>query len=119
MHDRDERHQGPAEEPLRRQHLQRPPVRDDLRRSSWPSSFFQFLTDGLTLDSDNLIALVSQYSYILILAIGMVMVIVAGHIDLSVGSVAAFVGIIVAKAMHDWNLPVARRHRVRPRRRRG
>ena len=35
----------------------------------------------------------------------MVMVIIMGHIDLSVGSVAAFTGIIVAKAMADWNLP--------------
>ncbi len=70
---------------------------------------FQFLTDGLTLDSGNLISLVSQYSYILILAIGMVMVIIAGHIDLSVGSVAAFAGIVVAISMRDWDLawPVA------------
>ncbi|MFF5232515.1 multiple monosaccharide ABC transporter permease [Dactylosporangium sp. NPDC000521] len=67
--------------------------------------FFQFKTDGLTLTSGNLINVVSQYSYILILAIGMLMVIVAGHIDLSVGSVAAFVGIIVAKVMKEWDLP--------------
>jgi putative multiple sugar transport system permease protein len=66
---------------------------------------FQYLTDGLTLSSGNLINLVSQYSYILILAIGMVMVIIAGHIDLSVGSVAAFTGIVVATAMRDWNMP--------------
>ncbi|MEV4199873.1 multiple monosaccharide ABC transporter permease [Micromonospora globbae] len=66
---------------------------------------FQILTDGLTLRSDNLIALFQQNSYILILAIGMLMVIVAGHIDLSVGSVAAFTGILVAKSMADWNLP--------------
>ncbi|MDJ0338542.1 multiple monosaccharide ABC transporter permease [Cryobacterium sp. PH31-O1] len=66
---------------------------------------FQFLTDGLTLSSGNLINLVSQYSYILILAIGMVMVIIAGHIDLSVGSVAAFSGIVVAISMSDWNFP--------------
>ncbi|MEU7842010.1 multiple monosaccharide ABC transporter permease [Micromonospora sp. NPDC049114] len=66
---------------------------------------FQILTDGLTLRSDNLIALFQQNSYILILAIGMLMVIVAGHIDLSVGSVAAFAGILVAKSMAEWNLP--------------
>jgi putative multiple sugar transport system permease protein len=66
---------------------------------------FQFLTNGLTLSSGNLINLVSQYSYILILAIGMVMVIIAGHIDLSVGSIAAFAGIVVATAMQEWNLP--------------
>lgn len=67
--------------------------------------FFQVMTHGLTLSSTNLINMVNQYSYILILAIGMVMVIIAGHIDLSVGSVAAFAGIVVAKAMSDWNLP--------------
>lgn len=62
---------------------------------------FQFLTNGLTLNSGNLISLVSQHLYILILAIGMLMVIVAGHIDLSVGSIAAFVGIVVAKVMQE------------------
>jgi putative multiple sugar transport system permease protein len=41
----------------------------------------------------------------LVLAIGMVMVIIVGHIDLSVGSVAAFVGIVVAIAMRDWGIP--------------
>ncbi|MER7773281.1 multiple monosaccharide ABC transporter permease [Kitasatospora sp. NPDC096140] len=66
---------------------------------------FQIWTGGLTLTSGNLIAVVSQYSYILILAIGMLMVIVAGHIDLSVGSVAAFTGIVVAKAMQTYSLP--------------
>ncbi|RLK48919.1 multiple monosaccharide ABC transporter permease [Microbacterium telephonicum] len=68
-------------------------------------ALFQVLTGGLTLSSTNLINVVNQYSYILILAIGMVMVIIMGHIDLSVGSVAAFVGIMVAKAMADWDLP--------------
>jgi putative multiple sugar transport system permease protein len=66
---------------------------------------FQIWTDGLTLTSGNLIAVVSQYSYILILAIGMLMVIVAGHIDLSVGSIAAFTGIVVAKAMQEFSIP--------------
>ncbi|MFK3979778.1 multiple monosaccharide ABC transporter permease [Micromonospora sp. NPDC050397] len=66
---------------------------------------FQILTNGLTLNSANLISLVSQYSYILILAIGMLMVIVAGHIDLSVGSIAAFVGIVVAKVMQEYSVP--------------
>jgi putative multiple sugar transport system permease protein len=68
---------------------------------------FEFLTGGLTLNSTNVINVVQQYSYILILAIGMVMVIIAGHIDLSVGSVAAFVGIVVAKSMSDWHFPPA------------
>ncbi len=67
--------------------------------------FFQVATEGLTLTPDNVINLFNGNSYILILAIGMVLVIIAGHIDLSVGSVAAFVGIVVATAMQDFNLP--------------
>jgi putative multiple sugar transport system permease protein len=59
----------------------------------------------LTLTPQNVINVFIQYSYIMILAIGMVMVIVAGHIDLSVGSVAAFVGIVVATAMTNWHWP--------------
>ena len=46
-----------------------------------------------------------QNSYILILAIGMVMVIIAGHIDLSVGSIAAFVGAVTGVIAVDWGLP--------------
>ncbi|WP_311246012.1 multiple monosaccharide ABC transporter permease [Microbacterium sp. WCS2018Hpa-23] len=74
-------------------------------------ALFEILTllrngpNGATLTSGNLINVINQYSFILILAIGMVMVIIMGHIDLSVGSVAAFTGIIVAKSMADWNLP--------------
>lgn len=64
---------------------------------------FEVWTGGLTLEPTNVINVFQQYSYILILAIGMVMVIVAGHIDLSVGSVAAFVGIIVAQSMAIWH----------------
>lgn len=65
----------------------------------------QIWTGGKTLSSGNLINLVQQYGFILILAIGMVMVIIAGHIDLSVGSVAAFTGIVVAIVMRDFSLP--------------
>ena len=67
--------------------------------------FFQIFTGGLTLTSDNVINLFNGNAYILILAIGMVLVIIAGHIDLSVGSVAAFAGIVVAITMRDFNLP--------------
>ncbi|BCW57904.1 MULTISPECIES: multiple monosaccharide ABC transporter permease [Micrococcaceae] len=67
--------------------------------------FFQIFTDGRTLTPGNVINLFNGNSYILILAIGMVLVIIAGHIDLSVGSVAAFVGVSVALAMRDWGLP--------------
>ncbi|KNX39120.1 sugar ABC transporter permease [Luteipulveratus halotolerans] len=67
--------------------------------------FFQWWTGSKMLTSDNLMNLLNGNSYILVLAIGMVMVIIAGHIDLSVGSVAAFVGIVVAKSIADWGLP--------------
>ncbi|MGL4392311.1 MAG: multiple monosaccharide ABC transporter permease [Fusobacteriaceae bacterium] len=57
---------------------------------------FQFLTDGIFLTPRNITNLFLQTSYISVLAIGMVLVIVAGHIDLSVGSIAAFTGAISA-----------------------
>ncbi len=66
---------------------------------------FHFGTGGLVITPTNLMNLLNGNSYILVLAIGMVMVIVVGHIDLSVGSVAAFVGIVVAIAMRDWGIP--------------
>jgi len=65
----------------------------------------QIVTGGRTLEPSNLINLVNGNAYVLILAIGMVMVIIAGHIDLSVGSVAAFVGVIVAISMDRWQFP--------------
>jgi putative multiple sugar transport system permease protein len=55
---------------------------------------FSFLTNGILLRPQNISNLIVQNGYILILAIGMVIVIVAGHIDLSVGSVAAFIGAV-------------------------
>lgn len=55
-------------------------------------ALFAILTDGILLRPQNISNLVVQNGYILVLAIGMVMVIIAGHIDLSVGSVAAFIG---------------------------
>jgi putative multiple sugar transport system permease protein len=64
---------------------------------------FTALTKGLFMQPRNITLLLVQNAYILILAIGMVMVIIAGHIDLSVGSVCAFVGATVALAMRDWN----------------
>lgn len=67
-------------------------------------ALFQVLTNGLTLDPTNVINILQGNAYVLVLAIGMVLVIIAGHIDLSVGSVAAAVGIMVAMAMRDWNL---------------
>lgn len=66
---------------------------------------FSFLTNGILLRPQNISNLIVQNGYILILAIGMVMVIVAGHIDLSVGSVAAFIGAISGVLIRDAGFP--------------
>lgn len=58
-------------------------------------AFFAVTTpNAASLTPTNFSNLVVQNGYILVLAIGMVMVIIAGHIDLSVGSVAAFIGAV-------------------------
>src|SRR4051794_1198324 len=61
--------------------------------------FFQVMTGGTLLQPLNLTNLVLQNSYIVIMALGMLLVIVAGHIDLSVGSVAGFIGALAAVMM--------------------
>ena len=66
---------------------------------------FQITTEGVLLKPLNVSNLVVQNAQILILAIGMVIVIVARHIDLSVGSVAAFVGACSAIMMTKWDVP--------------
>ncbi len=68
--------------------------------------FFQFLTDGVLMKPLNLTNLVLQNSYIIIMAIGMLLVIVAGHIDLSVGSVVGFIGALAAVLMVNLNWPI-------------
>jgi putative multiple sugar transport system permease protein len=60
---------------------------------------FQILTSGTLFRPLNLTNLVLQNSYIVIMALGMLLVIVAGHIDLSVGSVAGFIGALAAVLM--------------------
>ncbi|MFI7347909.1 multiple monosaccharide ABC transporter permease [Streptomyces sp. NPDC049936] len=66
---------------------------------------FAVWSDGDLLLPRNVSNLVLQNSYILILAIGMMLVIIAGHIDLSVGSLTAFIGAIAAVLMVDNDLP--------------
>ncbi len=56
--------------------------------------FFQIRTDGILMKPVNITNLVLQNSYVIIMALGMLLIIVSGWIDLSVGSVAAFVGAI-------------------------
>ncbi|MDK1358852.1 sugar ABC transporter permease [Arthrobacter sp. zg-Y1219] len=67
--------------------------------------FFQITTNGITLAPINVSNLIIQNSYILILAVGMVLVIIAGHIDLSVGSVVAFTGAAAGVMITQWGLP--------------
>lgn len=64
--------------------------------------FFQVMTDGTLLEPLNLTNLVLQNSYIVIMALGMLLVIVAGHIDLSVGSVVGFIGALAAVLMVEY-----------------
>lgn len=66
---------------------------------------FQALTGGRLLMPGNINNLIQQNAYVLILAVGMVIVIIAGHIDLSVGSLAAMIGALVALAMTQWGVP--------------
>jgi putative multiple sugar transport system permease protein len=70
--------------------------------------FFVFAinTNGLFLSSRNLVNLVNQTGYIAVLAVGMTLIIVIRHIDLSVGFLAGFLGAVAAIAMVSWKLPV-------------
>jgi putative multiple sugar transport system permease protein len=68
-------------------------------------ALFAILTSGTSLSPINITNIVLQYSYILVLAIGMVIVIIAGHIDLSVGSVVALTGAISAVLVIQQGLP--------------
>ncbi|MFY1620419.1 multiple monosaccharide ABC transporter permease [Micromonospora sp. WMMD736] len=73
-------------------------------------ALFAVLTDGVSLSPGNITNIVLQYSYILVLAIGMVILIIGGHIDLSVGSVVALTGavsaVLVIQQGHPWWLGV-------------
>jgi putative multiple sugar transport system permease protein len=66
--------------------------------------FFQFTTNGTLFKPVNMTNLILQNSYIVIMALGMLLVIVAGHIDLSVGSVSGFVGAVAAIMMVPMKL---------------
>lgn len=66
---------------------------------------FTVLSDGDLLAPQNISNIVVQNSYILILAIGMILIIIAGHIDLSVGSVVAVCGAVAAVLMVNDHVP--------------
>jgi D-xylose transport system permease protein len=71
--------------------------------------YFHWATDYIFLTSRNLSNLMTQMAVTAILAVGMLMVIVSGNIDLSVGSVLGFAGGIAAYALtvRELSLPVA------------
>ncbi|MEW8972932.1 MAG: multiple monosaccharide ABC transporter permease [Tissierellaceae bacterium] len=67
---------------------------------------FQVTTDRVLLKPMNVSKLIMQNSYVLILAIGMLPVILTGNIDLSVGSVLAFVSSIAGVMIVTYEMPV-------------
>ncbi|MCT4332123.1 sugar ABC transporter permease [Paracoccus sp. YLB-12] len=69
-------------------------------------AFFQVVTGGVLLKPVNITNLFLQNSYIIIMALGMLLVIVGGNIDLSVGSVMGFIGALAAVMIVSWQIPV-------------
>ena len=69
--------------------------------------FFQFTTHGTLFMPVNMTNIILQNSYIVVMALGMLLIIVAGHIDLSVGSVSGFIGAVSAVLMVDNKMDVA------------
>lgn len=68
--------------------------------------FFALTTNKVFISSRNLSNLLNQMGYIAVLAVGMTLVIIIRHIDLSVGYLAGFLGAFSAIAMTRWGLPV-------------
>ncbi|WP_245585439.1 multiple monosaccharide ABC transporter permease [Pleomorphomonas koreensis] len=66
--------------------------------------FFQIITGGVLFRPVNLTNLVLQNSFVVIMALGMLLVIVAGHIDLSVGSIVAIIGAVAAVMMVNYKI---------------
>ena len=71
---------------------------------------FQILTGGKLLTPLNITNIIMQNSYIIILAIGMMIVIITGEIDLSVGSFAALIGAIAGVLLVTHDMPVECQH---------
>lgn len=70
---------------------------------------FNVLSGGIFFSAENLYNIAQQTAVVGILATVMVLIIVARHIDLSVGSVMGFVGVLIAFLMYtlDWSWPAA------------
>jgi putative multiple sugar transport system permease protein len=69
-------------------------------------AIFTVQTNGLFIQSRNISNLLNQTGYIAVLAVGMTLVIVIRHIDLSVGFLAGFLGAMAAIALEFWHLPI-------------
>ncbi len=67
---------------------------------------FAVLTDGIFTSPRNLSNLFNQFGYIAVLGIGVTLVIVIRHIDLSIGFLAGYLGAVAAIAMTFWGWPV-------------
>ena len=67
---------------------------------------FAVLTDGIFISSRNISNLLNQTGYIAVLGIGMTLIIVIRHIDLSVGFLAGFLGAVAAIALSSWGWSV-------------
>ncbi|HHY64086.1 MAG TPA: sugar ABC transporter permease [Clostridiaceae bacterium] len=69
--------------------------------------FFQIVTKGTLLSPLNISNIIQQNAYIFVLATGMLLcILTCGNIDLSVGSVAGFVGAVSAVFILKMNMPV-------------
>lgn len=68
--------------------------------------FFTITTNGVFISSRNISNLINQMGYIAVLAVGMTLIIVIRHIELSVGYLAGFLGAFAAIAMTFWGWPI-------------
>jgi len=68
--------------------------------------FFQIMTKGVLFNPMNVTNLIMQNSHILVMAIGMMLVIITGYVDLSIGSVVAATGALTAILIFDNGVPV-------------
>jgi putative multiple sugar transport system permease protein len=68
--------------------------------------FFTVATKGLFMSSRNISNLLNQTGYIAVLAVGVTLIIVIRHIDLSIGFLLGFLGAVAAIALKVWGLPV-------------
>ncbi|TFZ41123.1 sugar ABC transporter permease [Soehngenia longivitae] len=67
---------------------------------------FSILTDGVFISPRNISNLINSVGYIAVLAVGMTLIIVIRHIDLSVGYLAGFAGAIVAILLTRYNMSI-------------